>query len=103
MTLEQLLLLVIDGGAGLLIYSRLEKAEWYQTIPEADYKRWIAAGLTALFAVAAWGIGVVLGIFELPVGDWQAWVTQIAEIAIGAFVAFGAATLGHTKVMKRNR
>jgi len=103
MTLEQLLLLVIDGGAGLLIYSRLEKAAWYKAIEEADYKRWIAAGLTALFAVLAWGLGAILNVFELPAGDWRSWVIQIAEIAIGAFVAFGVATLGHTKVLKNNR
>jgi len=103
MTLEQLLLLVVDGGAGLFIYSRLEKAEWYQSIEESDYKRWIAAGLTALFAILAWGVGVALEVFELPTGDWRTWVIKLAEIGIGAFVAFGSATLGHTKVLKKRR
>lgn len=103
MTLEQLLIYVVDGGLGVFIYSQLEKAKWFQAILESDYKRWIAAGITALSALLAWGAGVALGFFSLPDATWQSWVIKVVEIALGVFTTFGTSQLAHTRALKATR
>jgi hypothetical protein len=99
--LEQVLLIVVNGGLGAIIYAGLNKAAWYQAIAEPDLKRWIAAGITAASAVLAWLALVGLQFFPLPASDWRSWLVQLANIAIGAFASFETATLLHTKVEKR--
>ena len=103
MTLEQLLIYVIDGFAGVAIYAGLEKWRWFQNIKEPDYKRWFAIAVSAGFAVLAWGVGVGLGIFALPVGTWQDVVVQIANIVLGAVTTFGTSQTAHTRALKAAR
>lgn len=98
--LRSLLLLVVNGGAGVLVYAWLQKAAWYQNIEAPDVKRWIAAGITAGLAVLAYLALVVLGFAELPQADWRSWLIQLANIFIGAFVAFGTSQLSHTRDLK---
>jgi hypothetical protein len=101
-TLEQLLVLLVDGGGGVFVYWLLGNPlkTWYDGIEQPDLKRWIAAGLTAVFALLAWIGGAFLGYFPMPSGGWQTWVVAIANVIIGAFVAFTSATLMHTKTLK---
>lgn len=105
MTLNQLLGLAVDGGLGILAYWLLEHplAAWYAKVTEPDTRRWIAAGLTSLFAVAAWGAGIGMGYWAAPDGTAQAWIEAIFNIVSGVAVTFGAATMAHTKAMKQAR
>ena len=103
MNFEQFLIYLVDGLGGTAIYALLERWKWFQNIPEPDYKRWVAQGFSALFAVGAWFVGVGLGIFELPVGPWQEVVTQIANIVVGAITVFGTSQLAHTRALKAAR
>jgi hypothetical protein len=108
MTLEQLLVYAVDGGLGWLAYWLLENLpgvrERYAAIQAADAKRWIAAGLTALFALCAWGLGVGLGFFELPAGaGWRSWAVMIGDILVGVGTTFASSQLAHTKTLKARR
>ena len=101
MTLEQLLTLAVDGGLGILTYWLLEHplANWYSQFRD-DVKRWIAAGITAGWAVLAWGAGVGMGYWPAPAGDARSWIETVFGIVAGVATTFLTSQLSHTKAQK---
>jgi hypothetical protein len=100
--LTELLLWLASGSAGPALYVLLERWEWFQ-VQFPDVKRWLAMGISAAIAVAAWGIGVALGVFEIPAGGWQDVALKIGDIIVLAVVVFSGSQLAHTKTLRARR
>jgi hypothetical protein len=60
------------GGAGALTYLLIDKVGFLRTLAP-DYKRYASLGITALFALLAWGAGMGMGYLEAPMA-WRGWI-----------------------------
>ncbi len=82
--LREILVWVTTAGAGVLAYWLVEEVAWLaQLAPKA--KRFASFGLTAILALAAWGVQLVMAYAETPVG-WRAWVEAVVAIVAAAIV-----------------
>lgn len=81
-TLQALFIWILtNGGAGAVAYFIMDKVRWLKEQPP-DYKRYWSLGIAALVSGAAWGAGMLMTYYPVPV-DWRAWVeTAFATIGV---------------------
>jgi hypothetical protein len=94
MTLQVALTWLTTAGSGLAAYwiiRRLNIESW-----RPDWKRYLAYALTAVIAIGAYLLRVLLGYVPAPVG--QAWAETLFAVAM---VAFGVSQLPHALVELR--
>lgn len=77
--------LVSSGGAGTAAFWLMENVKWLTARPAIE-KRWWAFGLSGGLAIGAWGIGIAMRYFPLPI-DWRAWIEGLFAVAAPAIVA----------------
>ena len=82
--LREILVWATTAGAGVLAYWLVEEVDWLAKLAPKT-KRFASFGLTAVLALAAWGIQLVMAYVPPPVG-WRAWVEAVVAIAAGAIV-----------------
>ena len=96
-TLKQVIAWVLaGGGAGALalwLMDHLNLGAWND-----EQKRWLSWGLSAAFALLAWGIEIAM-LWIRPPLDWREGISQAVTV-IG--VAFTASQLSHAR-MKQAR
>jgi len=82
-TLKEILVWATTVGAGVLAYWLIDAVDWLSGLPPRQ-KRLAAVGLTAIIAVAAWGLQIVFQYLPSP-ADWRSWIEAIVGVAAVAF------------------
>lgn len=106
-TLEQVLLFLVNGGAGVAIWWLLEHGPapiktWWANIAEPDLKRWLVMAMTAFVAVLAYVGAALLGYAPIPGPGWQSWLIALLNIAIASTGGFTTSSLLHTRTLRAN-
>jgi hypothetical protein len=109
-TLREGLLWLMGVGAGVLAFWVLERLEtsvtprlaglrrWFIELTAED-KRYAAFGLTAVIAVLAYLLTLLMG-YGLAPGAWRAWVEELFSVVAAAIVA---SQVAHGRVELRRR
>jgi hypothetical protein len=85
MELRDLLMVLISGGGGVVVYWLLEHVPTLANL-SPEYKRYASLILAALLPIPFYLLGVAMQYWPAPV-DWRAWVEILFAIAAGAVIA----------------
>ena len=69
---------VLESGAGVLAWYVVDRWAWAQKL-EYEPKRWVAIGVSAAFALGAWGV-MLLFFYQVTPAGWRAWVEGAVEV-----------------------
>jgi hypothetical protein len=84
MSLREVLLAVVSGGGGAIVYWLMDHVKPLETL-RPDYKRYASLALSAVLPVLAWLIMLGLG-YDAPPPTWQGWLEQAFALAAGAIL-----------------
>lgn len=79
-TLKDLLAVGVTIGAmrfSVWVMDRVKLPAWTY-----DIKTYIGVGIAVVVGLALWGLELVFGYVDVPVGDWRQWVEAAVQVAL---------------------
>lgn len=87
---------VLESGAGVLAWFVVDRWPWAQSL-EYEPKRWVALCVSAVFALGAWGL-MLLMFYEAAPAGWRGWLEgAVAVLAKTMPFVFTVSQVAHAR------